>query len=72
MILHILSLSQIIRHPKYYHRGLINDIALLIWDTPLDMSYANINSICLPEKDDTFENLECYATGWGSTNACMK
>lgn len=63
-------LSQIIRHPKYNSNGLIYDIALLIWDEPLDMSYANTNSICLPEKTDNFENLNCFVTGWGTSILC--
>lgn len=64
--------TQIIPHPMYSLHSFLNDFALLIWDEPLDMSYANTNSICLPEKDDNFENLECFVTGWGSSKACMK
>lgn len=64
--------KQIIKHPFYSRHGFLNDIALLIWDEPLDMTYINTNSICLPEKEDNFEDLECYVTGWGTSLACMK
>lgn len=36
------------------------------------MTYANTNSICLPEPGDNFEDLDCYVTGWGTSILCKK
>lgn len=61
---------QIIIHPDYYSASHINDLAILTWDEPLDMDNANIGVICLPDKDDIFDNQDCVATGWGKSIAC--
>lgn len=61
------KITKIVKHPNYNVDGHRYDIALLIWDEPLDMSYANTNSICLPEKDEKFDDIECVVTGWGTS-----
>lgn len=61
---------QIIKHPDYYSGSHINDLAILTWDEPLDMDNANIGVICLPGKDEIFDNQDCIATGWGKSKAC--
>lgn len=63
------TITKIVKHPNYNVDGHRYDIALLIWDEPLDMSYGNTNSICLPEKDENFDDLECVTTGWGTSIA---
>lgn len=34
------------------------------------MDNANIGVICLPGKDDIFDNQDCIVTGWGKSKAC--
>lgn len=61
---------QIIKHPDYYSVSHLNDLAILTWDEPLDMDNANIGVICLPDKDEIFDNEDCVATGWGKSKDC--
>lgn len=36
------------------------------------MGYSNINTICLPDITDNFEDLKCTVAGWGTSLLCMK
>lgn len=63
--------SRIIKHPQYDASEHIYDIALLFWDEPLDMNRGNINTICLPENNENFDNLNCRVTGWGTSDTCL-
>ncbi|KAG0420186.1 hypothetical protein HPB47_003619, partial [Ixodes persulcatus] len=64
-----LAVSEVTTHPKWVSATLEYDYALLKLETPLDFSGVdkNVMPICLPEKDQTFENQTCTATGWGTT-----
>lgn len=57
--------SRVIHHPQYYSGGLYNDISIIKWNEPLDMTLANVQSICLPDEYDDFEGQTCTASGWG-------
>ncbi|KAJ8684384.1 hypothetical protein QAD02_020176, partial [Eretmocerus hayati] len=51
-------------HPSYKPRSLLNDFALLILDTPVDLA-DNIEIACLPKSNEGIESNNCFATGWG-------
>lgn len=61
--------TRIVKHPKYDNETHINDLALLFWDEPLDMNNGNVNTICLPNENDIFDNLNCRVTGWGTSDS---
>ena len=58
------DVKTILIHPQYYTRGVFYDYALLILDSPLEIT-ENVNVICLPNKNVSLDNLLCYTTGWG-------
>ncbi|KAK5647682.1 hypothetical protein RI129_002574 [Pyrocoelia pectoralis] len=58
------EIKHIIIHPQYYKGGLFYDFALLILDTPLEIT-DNVDVVCLPNKTMISEKVFCYATGWG-------
>ncbi|CAN7937921.1 unnamed protein product, partial [Ixodes hexagonus] len=62
-------LVQICKHPDWDRDTLRNDYAMLKLKTSLDFSgrHKHLMPICLPEKDDNFEGLNCTASGWGLT-----
>jgi secreted trypsin-like serine protease len=60
--------SRIINHPQYYSGGLYNDIAIIKFSQPLDMTQSNVQSICLPDEHDVFNGQICSVTGWGKDN----
>lgn len=51
-------------HPQFYRGGLYNDVALLFLEQPVEIA-GNVNTICLPEQGEIFDNSRCFATGWG-------
>lgn len=53
-------------HLFFNQQSLFNDIALLFLKSPVDIA-ENVNVVCLPEKDTTFDYANCFATGWGKT-----
>ncbi|XP_054083388.1 LOW QUALITY PROTEIN: phenoloxidase-activating factor 2-like [Zeugodacus cucurbitae] len=55
--------KEIIRHEKYNDTH-INDVALLILETPLKWE-ENVRPICLPESNVNFDHSRCYISGWG-------
>ncbi|XP_063698233.1 uncharacterized protein LOC134829167 [Culicoides brevitarsis] len=58
--------AQIIIHPQYYAGTLENDIAIIKFDRPVDMSQApHIGVPCLPDPRNDFTGKRCYTTGWG-------
>lgn len=63
--------TRIVKNPQYENSSHTYDTALLFWDEPLDMSYANVNTICLPNKNEVFDNLNCRVTGWGTSDICL-
>lgn len=60
----IQSVSKIIIHKNFGSRNFFNDIALLVTENPFDLA-ENIQPICLPSKEETFDLANCVATGWG-------
>jgi len=51
-------------HPEFEPRTLANDWAVLYTQEPFELQQ-HIDTICLPEPEETFESQTCYATGWG-------
>lgn len=58
------DVSSIIVHPQFYGGALFYDFALLILDSPLEIT-ENVDVVCLPDKYQVVDNLPCYASGWG-------
>ncbi|XP_049289235.1 phenoloxidase-activating factor 2-like isoform X4 [Anopheles funestus] len=59
-----ISVKEIIKHPKFVHNPLQNDIALLLLVE--DVQYQpHIRPICLPQPDDQFVGKRCISIGWG-------
>ncbi|KAB0805007.1 hypothetical protein PPYR_01977 [Photinus pyralis] len=58
------EIKEIIIHPKYYKGGLFYDFALLILDSPLEIT-DNVDVVCLPDETMVPGKTFCYATGWG-------
>ncbi|KAM7293503.1 hypothetical protein ISCGN_026633 [Ixodes scapularis] len=54
-------------HPKWNRRAVNYDYAILKLKTPLDFSGAQkaLMPICLPRKNQVFDNQICTASGWG-------
>ncbi|XP_031632938.1 phenoloxidase-activating factor 2-like [Contarinia nasturtii] len=51
-------------HPDYQRNGLLSDVALLFVTQPFELGL-HINTICLPNPDQVFNQRSCFATGWG-------
>lgn len=52
-------------HPDYARGTLYNDVALLFLTEPVEIA-ENVDIICLPNSDDTFDHARsCFAAGWG-------
>lgn len=62
--------SRIAKHPQYVATNNTYNIAILFWDEPLNLSNSNVNTICLPAKNEVFHHIErgCTASGWGTAN----
>lgn len=59
------NVSRFVIHDDVYTRALINDIALLVIDKPLEWNRF-VNPICLPPQGmGTPIGTECMASGWG-------
>lgn len=56
--------SEIVSHANFNSGGLYNDISLLILAEPFEYA-ANVDVICLPDREITESNIECVASGWG-------
>lgn len=57
--------SEVIIHEQFNIGSLANDTALLILESPVDMSLPNVGLICLPEPNENMDGRNCIATGWG-------
>ncbi|XP_055372217.1 phenoloxidase-activating factor 2-like [Condylostylus longicornis] len=55
---------EIVLHEQFSKGGLHNDIALLFTAQPYDLGI-DVNTVCLPPPNTNFENVRCFATGWG-------
>ncbi|XP_061174876.1 suppressor of tumorigenicity 14 protein-like [Saccostrea echinata] len=63
----IRGVSQVIRHPNFVNRDPYpNDIALIKLATPVSYSAA-VQPIYMPNEGASFQNSECWITGWGIT-----
>lgn len=59
------NISRLVIHEELYSRALINDVALLVFDEPLEWS-RSVTPICLPPQNwETPIGHECTASGWG-------
>lgn len=58
---------RIIKHKDFDPKTLINDIAILTLDTPARIG-GNIDTICLPTVDYSYENYQVTVAGWGATS----
>jgi hypothetical protein len=53
-------------HPEYYAGTLDNDLAVLTFSSPVDITNApHITPACLPDKYSDFTGARCWTTGWG-------
>ncbi|KAG9511019.1 Phenoloxidase-activating factor 2, partial [Fragariocoptes setiger] len=59
------NIRDIVVHPEFVAGNLVNDIALLRLDSPIDPSLPHINPACLPNSDESFQGQRCWVTGWG-------
>lgn len=58
------NVVDVVVHEQYYKGGLFNDVALLFLAEPVQI-VENVNTICLPPQDYTFDLKRCFASGWG-------
>ncbi|KAF5276066.1 hypothetical protein FQA39_LY00862 [Lamprigera yunnana] len=58
------DVKQVISHKNYYAGALFYDFALLILESPLEIT-ENVDVACLPEANMNVDNLRCLASGWG-------
>lgn len=61
------DVKQTIINPAFVQKSVINDVALLVLETPVKLT-AHVNTICLPPKNFKFEGSSCFASGWGADN----
>ncbi|XP_022247413.1 transmembrane protease serine 3-like, partial [Limulus polyphemus] len=54
-------------HYNAWYSKYDNDIAIMRLSEPVTVN-ENIRPICMPSKEDTFEGLDCVATGWGKVD----
>lgn len=66
------EIRDLIIHPEFVAGNLINDIALLRLDSPVDPSLPHVNPACLPTIDETFDRQHCTVTGWGKDSFGQK
>merc|ERR1712228_158572 len=51
-------------HPEFDGRNLHNDFAVLFTSEDFVLA-SHIDTVCLPQADEIFEESTCFATGWG-------
>ena len=56
-----------IRHHLFNSQTLVNDIAVVIFDPPIQDVNDYVRPICLDTRDNVEEYESCYVTGWGQT-----
>ncbi|XP_051016542.1 serine protease 52-like [Acomys russatus] len=62
------KVNKLITHPKYDDLLLDNDIALLLLESPLNLSINSRVPICISEVSDLVAWSNCWVVGWGVTN----
>lgn len=61
------GVAKFVIHPDFGVSNLMNDVALVILESPVKLS-AHINTICLPPSNLKFDDKTCFASGWGAEN----
>ncbi|XP_044761178.1 phenoloxidase-activating factor 2-like [Coccinella septempunctata] len=61
------DVKKVFVHPEYYSGGAHNDIALIFLEKSYNDS-KDLNSICLPNRNSTYDKTRCIAAGWGVGN----
>jgi hypothetical protein len=51
-------------HPEFSSRNLANDWAVLYTTEPFELQQ-HIDTVCLPDPEESFDTQTCFATGWG-------
>jgi len=51
-------------HPQFDGRNLANDFALIFLTEEFNLDF-HIDTVCLPQPDESYEYNKCFATGWG-------
>lgn len=59
------NVRDVIVHEKFSLIPTIYDYAILILSDPVNLAL-HVDVVCLPERETVFDNLRCYASGWGS------
>lgn len=57
------TVEEFVVHEQFVKSGLLYDVALLFLSQPVDIA-ENVNTICLPAQDQTFDTQSCVASGW--------
>ena len=65
---HVRQVSHIYRHGNYNHNSNANDIAMVKLSSPVDLSGQSTRTACLPDSNESFDDLVCTVTGWGATH----
>jgi len=62
--------QDIIIHPDFFPGNLVNDIAIIRLENPVDFSASgpHIMPACLPDSFDNFVGQKCWVTGWGKNS----
>lgn len=58
------DIQSVVIHREFYKPTLLNDIAVLILKTPVDLA-ENVNTVCLPPPNYSFDKERCLVSGWG-------
>ncbi|XP_058830006.1 inactive CLIP domain-containing serine protease A28-like [Topomyia yanbarensis] len=59
-----LNVQKIITHESYHKKKFHNDLALLILEERAKLN-VHIRPICLPEPNESFDDVNCVTSGWG-------
>ncbi|XP_022306805.1 tryptase-2-like isoform X2 [Crassostrea virginica] len=57
----------LIVHSGYNSRTNLDDIALMKLDKPVDINTQYVRAACLPDAQESFDQMTCTVTGWGAT-----
>lgn len=60
-----IKVRKVIVHEQFEKRAVLNDVALLILERPVDMRQPNVGLICLPDADEDMDGRHCVSSGWG-------
>lgn len=66
------DIRDVVIHPEFVSGNLVNDIALLRLDSPVDPTLPHVNPACLPMLDENFARQKCWVTGWGKDSFGQK